>query len=265
MTWIPDNSIREEACRGSRGVTGLHNIGSERSFSVLDTPATVGIADFAEALVERAEEWICKIEGRLYQSVQDRIDVITDKARRNSKEEITFADRAFLRTLYGGMVVGAYLKDWPESAQLMLHYLGPSGEPLEIDSRIYQNSERVKKEMDKQKKRIASVIGKRTEFKEKSRRILADYNRLKYADNRFILTSQTHRISTAECMTTWRVDNRYDFEGFKGKNSKWSEFPFRGERIKIYDGLSKYLVELGIAAEFEYWASWQERWKYSGR
>ncbi len=154
MTWIPDNSIREEACRGNRGVTGLHNTGSERSFSAIDTPVTVG---------------------------------------------------------------------------------------------------------------IASVIRKRTEVKEKSRRILADYDRLKYADNRFVLTSKTHRTYTAECMTTWRVDNRYDFEGFKGKDSKWSEFPFRGERIKIYDGLSKYLVELEIAAEFEYWASWQERWEYSGR
>ncbi|HTE89096.1 MAG TPA: hypothetical protein VK639_09095, partial [Terriglobales bacterium] len=84
----------------------------------------------------------------------------------------------------------------------------------------------------------------------------------------FLLHSVTKKGSGGLCDTTWKVEETYDFEDFKGGPSnwklvsKWSEFPFRGHRVRVYDGLSRYLVHLGMAKEFDYYATWMEHWKY---
>jgi len=224
-----------------------------------------------DSVTDRAEDWARGKEADFLEEVQIGLDAITEKARQHAKEEITFREKALLRSVYYGMVVGGWLRDWPEASALMLHYLGKSGGPLEIDSGIYERSTRVQKEMKRQKKRAAAELQQgRTVFRDKSPPLFADYNRLKYADHRFFLKSVTRRGSRKNCVTTWRVDNQYRFEDFRGtdatwwKVSKWSEFPLRGRRIRIYDGLSRYLVQLGMAAEFDYWATWQEEWPLNG-
>src|SRR5262249_16829438 len=152
---------------------------------------------------------------------------------------------------------------YPEASQLLRYYLGWQAQKptLRINSVIYEDSAVVKREMARQKRMAAAAMRNGgTESRQQSGKLLAGYPRLKYADNRFILKSTTRKVGKNQYETTWRVDNTYEFEGFRGTSatwktySKWSEFPVLGQKITIYDGLSKFLVDLHMAKEFKYYA-----------
>jgi hypothetical protein len=65
------------------------------------------------------------------------------------------------------------------------------------------------------------------------------------------------------------VDDRWDFASFpeqkeKGRNDV-THIPLPGGSVlKLPDGLSHYLTEQDIAAEFDYWSEWTEKWQPSG-
>lgn len=222
--------------------------------------------DKIEAGSRRIQNCAHDFEKSLFKDIQEQIDNITEKAEKGLKSDISFVDRHFLNFLYLSIAAGGYLKGLPEAGKLLYHYLGESGRELEINSELYKKSAIVKKEMNRQKENIRRAVkSRKTSFKDRSSTLLSDYSRLKYADNRFILESDTQMTANKNCKTVWRVENTYDFEGFKsGKNwklwSKWSEFPYRGRKLRIYDGLSKYLVDLNLATEFKYYAEWTEVW-----
>jgi len=224
------------------------------------------VIDEVKAGSSRIQNYARDLEESLFENVQERVDNITEKAHQGLKSDISFADRQFLNALYLCMAAGGYLKDLPEAGKLLYHYLGESGKELEINSEIYEKSAVVKKEMERQKGNIRRAVKSgQTSFKDRSSTLLSDYPRLKYADNRFVLESNSQVTANKNCKTVWHVENTYNFEGFKpGKNwrlwSKWSEFPYRGHKLRIYDGLSKYLVDLNLAAEFKYYAEWTEVW-----
>ena len=210
-------------------------------------------------------------EDSLFFDLQQTLDKITEKAHRHAVHAVTFKERFFLQITYEGMVSGGFARGFPEAAKLLWHYLRRSGERLEINSEIYQTSAVVKLEMPRQKQRIGAALRSgRSEVRDVSGKLVTEQGnlRLKYADNRFLLHSVTAKTTNGFCSTTWRVDNSYTFEGFKGNAhnwkavSKWSEFPVRGHKIKVYDGLTKFLVNLGMAKEFPYYAAWVEQWKY---
>jgi hypothetical protein len=217
-------------------------------------------------------QWYKQQEAAAVKDFQSTIDAITVKAQdKEVKAKITASEKVFLQTLYHAIGAGGNAKGFHEAAALMRHYLGEEGRKggnFEIDSGIYQNSNVVKKEVERQKVLARAALKKgKGPFKGKSGKLLADYARLKYADNRFILNSVTKPLAGGSFETVWRVDNSYDFEDFQGsstnwkKASKWSEFPVRGYKVIIYDGLSRYLVNLGMAEEFDYFAEWTETWK----
>jgi hypothetical protein len=217
---------------------------------------------------QQAGDWAGRKAVEAFTNAQARLDVITQKAyEREQNATITSGEKWLLTAVYNALWAGGHFKGLPEAAQLLGHYLAEWGTPLEIDSKIYQDSGVVKKEMERQKQRArAEMQSGKAESKLASGRLLADHARLKYADNRFILTSTTVRAGPSAYLTTWRVDNSYDFEDFHGTSqnwrllSKWSEFPFQGQKLKIYDGLSRYLVALDMAEEFDYFATWAEMW-----
>jgi hypothetical protein len=224
----------------------------------------------AEKAYEDAKKWCGDTANDAVKTLQSQIDVITQKAATNEvPDRITYAEKAFLQTLYHGIAIAGNARGWHEAAQLMRYYLAEYGRahgPLQIDNKIYLDSPSVKAEMERQKARARTALRSQNEIRLQSGRILADHPRLKYADNRFILHSLTKKFTNGTFLTTWRVDNSYDFEPFVGGptqwkiQSKWSEFPYRGYKVIIYDGLSRYLVNLNMAEEFDYYAEWTLPW-----
>ncbi len=237
--------------------------------------------NYANQAKNAAETAIDEAKRRAEQAAKDSfawtqamIDVITAKAADGEKSaKITATEKAFLYTLYQGIGAAGAAKGMPEASLLIRTYVRVIpvlwGEPSAVDigSYIYENSPGVKKEMARQleiaRKHFAGNPGA-AEFAQRSGKMLAEQKnkRMFYADNRFVLESVSH--SAGE--TTFRVENRYDFEPFTGgsnwrNHSKWSRFPFKDWELKIYDGLSQYLTVIGLAAEFDYYAEWKRRWK----
>jgi hypothetical protein len=86
-------------------------------------------------------------------------------------------------------------------------------------------------------------------------------DRLFHANNRFVLASinSLNPNGPKTVMTTWSVDD-YTFEPFDKKSDITDLTIGENMVLKLPDGLSRYMVDLGIAQEFHYSASWMERW-----
>lgn len=150
--------------------------------------------------VEQAKEAVGQkltaAELDLFADVQKTIDVITEKAQRRAFAEITWRERFFMQVMYRAISFGGYFNGSPEAAQLLRHYLGRSGSTIDIDAEVYRASTVVKREIEKEKARIAAALRKQqTEVREHSGKLVAEQGnlRLKYADNRFILHSVSRR------------------------------------------------------------------------
>jgi len=212
-----------------------------------------------EAL-DRAKEYAKRLYKEKVQDLQSQIDRIADKAQHG--EELTIKEVAFLKCLYWAIVVGGYLKGYPEAAQLLRCYLSGSGKELEISSKIYQRSEVVQTEIERQKSLIRQDAkdGKLDKSELSSKLLFASYERLKAADNRFILKSKNTLLDDS-VYTVYRVNNTYNFTGFE--TGYWTDLTLWGETVKLPDGLSKYLVDIRLAKEFDYYAVWEETWSLS--
>ncbi len=211
---------------------------------------------------------------------QAMIDVITAKAADGEKTaRITMEEKAFLYSLYQAIGAGGIVGGMPEASLLIRTYvrvipvLWGTPSPVDIGSEIYETSPGVNSEMQRQiaiADRHFSASPDSKEFEQRSGKMIAEQGnrRMFYADNRFIMTSKSQPVGGG-FLTTFRVDNTYDFEPFQGganwKNvSKWSKFPFKGNYLIIYDGLSQYLTVLGLAWEFDYYAEWSRFWQKGG-
>ena len=242
--------------------------------------------------------------------LQKKVNKLTEKARQN--RSFTIKEKKFLYDLYswlatGGrwkwlskMDLGKYDQGLWEAGELLQHYLDGEGKPLEIDSTIYENSVIVKYAMGKIKEAVTRDIsssGKirnngrisstdvlaKTSFKSvtesgqilKGGVLLAEQGntRLKYANNRFVLKSQStvaenhfwQPDNVINIETVWRVDDRWDYESFSAQRKKRinhiTVIPLRGGKfLKLHDGLSHYLTVMGVAKEFDYFSQWSESW-----
>lgn len=87
-----------------------------------------------------------------------------------------------------------------------------------------------------------------------------DNARLKNTNNRFILAAQNAKLNERAFFTSWSVDDEYTFEPFD-RSDFYTNIPLSGTNVlKLPDGLSQYMVVLGIAGEFAYVANWTENW-----
>ena len=230
--------------------------------------------------------------------IQKRVDELTVQAR--AGEEFSEADKAFLSDLYWWIGAGGYAKGLYEASQLQRHYVAGDGETLEIDSAVYEESAIVQYAMDEMKKvmvedlknagairnggeiwstdvlsptdmgdqdRLGEIIQKGDLLAEQ------DNKRLKYCNNRFALKSFSEVKEgfwfwepDQYVSTRWRVGDVWDFASFpeqkkKGRNDV-SHIPLRNKAVlKLPDGLSAYIAEQDIAAEFAYFAEWSETWQ----
>jgi hypothetical protein len=230
--------------------------------------------------------------------IQTRVDELTGQAE--SGGDFSDADKDFIGDLYWWIGAGGHAKGLKEAGKLQRHYVKGSGDTLEINSVIYETSAIVQYAMGEMKKIIETRMASEEDVSSlsstevlsatnqgdqatlgeiiKGGYLLAeqDNQRLKYANNRFALQAFTEQKEgfwfwqeDSWTETRWRVDDRWDFASFpeqkeKGRNDV-THIPLPGGSVlKLPDGLSHYLTEQDIAAEFDYWSEWTEKWQPSG-
>lgn len=227
-----------------------------------------------------------------FDAMQGAIDYLTCKAKVQSAFSAT--EREFLVEVFEAFRWGGEFRQLPEAAALANHYVHGQGKTLRIDAAVYEKSAIVrdtvigikalvrdrlaaKREVAQLRSTDAAFVHSvhgRALFKHGGRNVdtqgylidggvlLAEQSnsRLKTADNRFVLAASTSVLPEGRMLTRWRVDSKYDFEPFS-KASYYTNIPLSaGRALKLPDGLSHYMTVLGIAAEFNYWAEWNDHW-----
>jgi hypothetical protein len=226
-----------------------------------------------------------------FDAVQNAINYLTDKAK--SKQAFTDDEKHFLVELYEAFWWGGKALGMPEAAELANHYVHGEGKVLKINSDVYSKAVVVKDTMNAMKLHIKGNLGPKkptigvlrssdigfrrskmfrtlsmgrnedVQGKVKVGGVLVAENnnkRLFKADHQFYLQAQW-RVNNNYLSITWRVESIYDFEPFgTGKTgSFYTNLPLlSGKTIKLPDGLSNYMVNLGVAKVFNYGSDWYE-------
>jgi len=230
-----------------------------------------------------------------YDLMQATINYLTCKAQ----IKITFndAEKTFLIELYESFWWGGMTMGMPEAARLAKHYIHGKGIAASMDSKPYEQSVVVQDTIVAMKAYIIDLANRNEYFftlksdDPKFKRSLhfkplmlingsrnkntqgyvysdgtlfaeGNNQRLKKSDHRFYLKATSNRQFKDNFVTTWSVDNRYDFEPFS-RGDKYTDLPFpNGKTLLLPDGLSEYMdTGLGIAKAFNYSANWTEIWK----
>ncbi len=222
--------------------------------------------------------------------LQNTIDYLACKGKLGKK----FSDdeKEFMKELFEAMWWGGNYRGYVEAAKLANHYVNGGGKSLRINSNVYKKSIIVSdtmialkayiKERSASNKAISSIKSKdpnflRSDYASSLKRgkrspnrqgyirhngaLLAEQSnlRLKNTDHRFYLSVNTTKDSNNVFTLRWSVNSIYDFEPFE-KNDI-TDLPLTKEFVlKLPDGLSHYLTEIGIAKAFKYSASWNETW-----
>ena len=227
-----------------------------------------------------------------FKYVQDALNYLACKAQ--AKLPFSDDDKEFLIEIYEAFSWGGWWLNYPEASLLAKHYVsmkgGTESNPLMVDPTIYKEAPIVIASMEAMKTYILELDEKKSNFsslkcdnpgytktsyanklrymKYKSEgKVIEDgvlqapqnNTRLKKTDNRFYLKALTVKTLNG-FRTTWRVDSLYDFEPF-GENNFYTDINLpSGFTLIIYDGLSEYMVKLGIAKPFWYRMEWTESW-----
>lgn len=221
--------------------------------------------------------------------LQNTIDYLTCKA----KAGVSFTDneKEFMVELYESFWWGGKYKGYPEAATLANHYVNGGGKTLNINSGLYETSVIVKDTMLAMKEYIKDRASKNTSFTLAKSSDIAFYKskhashlmrgkrsqsshghifnngvlqaeqsnqRLMKSDNRFYLNVTTTK-GHSHYMSRWSVESIYDFENFQ--KNYITNIPLSGKTLKLPDGLSQYLVTIGVANDFKYIATWSNLWK----
>ena len=223
-----------------------------------------------------------------------KIDRLTSKARHNAAFEER--EKEFLVALYSWIAWGGLLKWYPEASRLLRHYLNGNGRPITINSDIYETSAIVKYAMGEMKKLMVRDVRHtgtirgggtftsqgvlqdtpRSLAEQKSRGAIVkngtllaeqDNQRLKNTDNCFALQATCTVLSKnpVRLRVKWFVRSYWDYESFaeqKARNLNLvTKLPLaNGSTLRLPDGLSRHLVDLGLAHEFHYNAEWEEKY-----
>src|ERR1051326_57262 len=189
---------------------------------------------------------------------QEKVDDLARKAE--ERKPFTSIEKEEATALYWAFVEGGWIKGYHEASILLTHYLRKDTvSPVLIDFDMYESEPKVQFEMQKVRIADCDVIRKgATNMIRTSASITA--RKMNYADNRFTLKSITRRLDAQHCETTWEVRSYYRFEDFKGADSKKSHFHAYDQTLIVPDGLSRYLVDQGIAKEFPYYSVKRESW-----
>jgi len=228
------------------------------------------------------------------EEIQDEINRLTKKAK--SKEQFFQEEKDFLKALYSWIAWGGLLKWYPEASKLLRHYLNGNGQRLQINEKVYKTSVIVKYAVGEIKKIICRDVNfngtirnngeipsvgtlqdlKRGGHEQNTKGtirnggyLLAEQenSRLKNADNQFPLesTSVIKSLNPVKIKTRWYIESIWDYDSFetqkKAKKNLVTELPLpHGKKLKLPDGLSHYLTQIGLAQKYFYFAEWTEEW-----
>ena len=200
-------------------------------------------------------------------------------------------EKEFMVEIYEAFWWGGHYQGLKEAAKLANHYVHGAGKRLNIDPEVYKQAPVVQATAEAMKKYLVDLLSKglsitnlkssnpgfyasvharapknmnyRTEGKLKSGGVLEaaqNNNRLHKTDGHFYLEARTIKLSNKKYTTTWIIESLYDFEPFS-KHQYYTEIPLGKKMLIIYDGLSEYMEQLGIAKKFWYEATWVESWE----
>jgi hypothetical protein len=222
--------------------------------------------------------------------LQNTIAYLTCKGKLN--KPFSDNEKEFMKELFEAMWWGGQYHGYYEAAKLANHYVNGDGKPLPINPEIYKHSIIVTDTMAALKNHLKDKASKnkviaftktgdldflhsdharslKRERRSPSRQgyiffdgaLLSEQSnlRLKNADNRFHLQANTSKGRNNYFMTRWSVTSIYDFEPFS-KNHITDVPLAKGFILKLPDGLLHHLTKIGVAKDFKYTASWQERW-----
>jgi hypothetical protein len=224
--------------------------------------------------------------------IQKEIDRLTEKARK--KEQFEQDEKDFLVSLYSWIAWGGLIKWYPEACHLLRHYLNGKGQPVVLNPHVYKTSVIVNYAIAEMKKLIVEDIKKTGKIRGngvfssqgnlkdtprsyaeqcekgaivKNGTLMAEQNnkRLKNTDNNFPLKLTCSIISTKPIRVNicWNISSIWDYESFERQKNQnlnlVTELPLGANaKLKLPDGLSQYLVTLGLAKKFDYSAEWTE-------
>jgi hypothetical protein len=179
---------------------------------------------------------------------QNKINILQDKAK--SKEAFTNDDIEFIKkNLYGNSVIVKYAMD--EIKRMMLYDISTG----QLNN--FYNSEMLPSTPNRNIDTEGRIL--------EDGKLIAEQNnrRLKYADNRFILSAKIEQHKNNMIKLYWYVEGDYNFASYPIDFYSVFQIDSNNDmRLRIDDGLSAYLVEIGIAEVFCYRAEWNEIWHH---
>jgi len=204
-------------------------------------------------------------------ALQAKIDACEAKALEG--EAFTDEDKAFLLNLYTCLYKGARLTIiLPEVSRMMEHYLGQSGEPLEIDAAIFNTNDKVIERMEAIKAEILADSELRPEYRSEEF-YMPDFSNIDSVFGLYYGHIAAQPTRSGEQLTIhWRAEVPWEWPSYASLKEKYGDsqaesFPIPnasclvlGTRGAIFidNGLGEYLTQLGIAKSFTAFADWTE-------
>lgn len=201
--------------------------------------------------------------------IQENINQIQSRA---INKKINDKDKQFLSRLYSTLSVGAFFTFiLPESSRLTWHYLYGEGSKTSIDKKLFIESTRVIKRMDKLK--LADKKNCNVGFSQKSDEF--DMGHIKPLDAHFTLYFGTITLDRLNKDTIqWTVNMPWKFPTYQSLYSKYGSY-YReqphlpnalsllglGKPLVLPNGLGGELELQGLAKSFDTVTVWEENYK----
>ena len=227
---------------------------------------------------------------RSFDLLQNTIDYLSCKGK--LKKSFTDDEKEFMKELFEAMWWGGNYLRYHVAAKLANHYVNGEGISLRINPGVYKKSIIVSdtiaalkgyiKEKSANNKSIVSIKTSNPDFLRSDHALSLKRGQrsprrqgyilrngaltteqfnlsLKNTDNRFYLQVNTTKEGSNVFMSRWSIISIYDFEPFE-KNHITDIHLTKEFVLKLPDGLSRYLDEIGVAKTFKYTSTWNERW-----
>ncbi|MFZ5829628.1 MAG: hypothetical protein ACOY3P_06055 [Planctomycetota bacterium] len=207
--------------------------------------------------------------------LQQRVDVLEEKAIAGLP--FTQADRVFLKDLYTCFAKGARLTvNLRQSAELMDHYLGRSGEDLEIEPRVFVGSREVQQQVTALRREIASDLRQRRTMNDEYTSPTFYMGDPEFLESHVALyfghiSVRPHRMSNGNVLLQWRADMPWEWPSYDSLRAKHGDphaqcFPLPNLKsmllgpkysLRVDDGLGEHLTKIGLAKPFRVFSQWE--------
>ena len=204
--------------------------------------------------------------GAGIEPLQRQVTSIENKAIANG--QFSEYEKVFLRDLYGAMAAGAKTSVvLGQSGRLMDRYLDKTGEPLELDARIFSGNARVRREIE----RLPRDPGR---VHRSPRFYMPNASSLDSITGLYWGTVEGTVRANADGQTVFhvRAEVPWQWPSYESLQTRYGtphaetfvlpnlRSAVSGDRygLHIENGLGEYLVRLGLAKPFLAWAEWDE-------